>query len=84
MKKFIALVAIAVAPTLFAQEKKEIKKVSEASQVEAAKVEKKSETAAEANKATATATHAKGATSLQSSKATESKRSSANTEKRTR
>lgn len=87
MKKFIALVAIAIAPALFAQQKTDVKKVSDAQQVEAAKVEKKAvanaNTAVESKK-TSTATHAKGGTSLQSARSTESKNTSAIKEEKTR
>jgi len=89
MKKFIALVAIAVAPALFAQEKTDVKKVSDAKQVEATKVEKKAvanaNTAVEA-KQTSTATHAKGssATSLESARSTESRKANAIKEEKTR
>lgn len=75
MKKLIALVAIAAAPVLFAQEKVSVNKVSEVKQTEASKVEKKATVNAEQSKVKAT--HAKGAASLESTKATESRRSSA-------
>ena len=74
MKKLIALVVLAAAPVLFAQEKVSVNKVSEVKQTEEAS---KAEVKATASKAEVKATHAKGGTSLQSARATENKTSTA-------